>query len=470
MDSLPNEILVEIFLQCLPDRIREPALESEDYTFSPTPEEAPLLLCSVCSLWREIVIHMPALWRSILVTIDPCSGITRPPIDSLHLWFERSGSEPLWLALHDNSYRFSFSLLPANSSLADQVLAIFNLHISRWHILEINLPNTPLSKEFDTLPETAAPLLRRVDLNINEPVDGFPNIGFALSRMLALAPHLQSLTLDHSFNIDFVDTVNVHWESVTHIDLQGGVLSAAALAQLLAACHQLVSIRVEEIGMENSLIPTTFSPLTLDHLRSMYLYTWVELGGLFDKLTLPVLETLEMSFDPSSSHSWSNTRVASLLNNRSTRRLTKVELHDAQILEEDLIVLLRACPLLQELVIQSEIPCRSVQDQILTLLVASMDGASKSEADEMRFSYLTYLCPCLHTIVWINCVYASDGLLSKMVASRRPETESAPLPPYLQAYLGAIDIGFPGRHIHNHQEDREAFRVLREDGLDVRIL
>ncbi|KAJ7685603.1 hypothetical protein DFH06DRAFT_968167, partial [Mycena polygramma] len=48
--TLPHEILAEIFVHCLPDL-------SEDGPFRVAePEEAPLVLCGICRLWRDVAL------------------------------------------------------------------------------------------------------------------------------------------------------------------------------------------------------------------------------------------------------------------------------------------------------------------------------------------------------------------------------------------------------------------------------
>ncbi|KAF9530166.1 hypothetical protein CPB83DRAFT_187174 [Crepidotus variabilis] len=53
-NNLPNEIIAEIFVQCLP-------LKSNH----PNPKDAPLLLTHVCSFWRSLAQVTPRLWSSL---------------------------------------------------------------------------------------------------------------------------------------------------------------------------------------------------------------------------------------------------------------------------------------------------------------------------------------------------------------------------------------------------------------------
>ncbi|KDR79976.1 hypothetical protein GALMADRAFT_62217, partial [Galerina marginata CBS 339.88] len=53
--NIPSEIIIDIFLLCLPD---EPF-------HRPHPQTAPILLTHVCSSWREFASRLPELWTSI---------------------------------------------------------------------------------------------------------------------------------------------------------------------------------------------------------------------------------------------------------------------------------------------------------------------------------------------------------------------------------------------------------------------
>ncbi|KAK6996945.1 F-box domain-containing protein [Favolaschia claudopus] len=85
--TIPSEIISEIFLHFLPPYPQCPPLTGVD---------SPTTLTHICSMWREIALSTPQLWRAITV----------PDIDSgrLHIaeaWLSRAGCHPLSLLLHD---------------------------------------------------------------------------------------------------------------------------------------------------------------------------------------------------------------------------------------------------------------------------------------------------------------------------------------------------------------------------------
>ncbi|KAJ7639452.1 hypothetical protein FB45DRAFT_725271, partial [Roridomyces roridus] len=76
---LPNEIVSEIFIQCLPPYPICPPFRGLS---------SPTCLTHICRKWRDIALTTPQLWRAIPF---PASGDYKTP----QAWLERSGSCPL---------------------------------------------------------------------------------------------------------------------------------------------------------------------------------------------------------------------------------------------------------------------------------------------------------------------------------------------------------------------------------------
>ncbi|KAJ6502200.1 hypothetical protein C8R45DRAFT_1209810 [Mycena sanguinolenta] len=96
MRFVPQDILQEIFISCLPSK--HDALI--DFT------EAPLLLGRICRHWRSVAYSTPILWSSI--HIPPLDEFSTPPDVLLGLerlvaeWLERSTTCPLSVSLLDS--------------------------------------------------------------------------------------------------------------------------------------------------------------------------------------------------------------------------------------------------------------------------------------------------------------------------------------------------------------------------------
>jgi hypothetical protein len=89
INTLPPKVLAETFVLCLPPRVwRPPTLNVR---------EAPMLLCQVCSYWKELVLSLPMLWSSFS---GSCRRYLQVRHDSLiQLWLERSRTHPPFLYL-----------------------------------------------------------------------------------------------------------------------------------------------------------------------------------------------------------------------------------------------------------------------------------------------------------------------------------------------------------------------------------
>ncbi|KAJ6594636.1 hypothetical protein B0H19DRAFT_901465, partial [Mycena capillaripes] len=85
---LPRDIVQEIFLACLPT----------DKNAAMSPQEAPLLLCRICSAWREVALSTPRLWASLHIPLLSILEDERR-MAALVQWFKRSSECPLSLSV-----------------------------------------------------------------------------------------------------------------------------------------------------------------------------------------------------------------------------------------------------------------------------------------------------------------------------------------------------------------------------------
>ena len=86
-NRLPREIIAETFWNCL---------EHERETVWMSRDNAPLLLCRVCSSWRALAMVMPQLWANVGIVLRHPNDVD--PSIWAHItnaWLERSGVLPL---------------------------------------------------------------------------------------------------------------------------------------------------------------------------------------------------------------------------------------------------------------------------------------------------------------------------------------------------------------------------------------
>ncbi|KAF9522211.1 hypothetical protein CPB83DRAFT_864776 [Crepidotus variabilis] len=90
--SLPQELLSEIFLECL-------HCPEDDIHLQPDITIPPLLLCLICSSWRQTALATPRLWTDLVLQLEYVSvrshlggGLLRQKLRVLDLWSSRMGA------------------------------------------------------------------------------------------------------------------------------------------------------------------------------------------------------------------------------------------------------------------------------------------------------------------------------------------------------------------------------------------
>ncbi|KAJ7102749.1 hypothetical protein C8R44DRAFT_887490 [Mycena epipterygia] len=98
---LPFEILLEIFIQCLP---------THQHRFWHIPvagaSYVPMLLLNICNAWTEIALSTPALWASIHISFPTDNGFN----ELVAIWLKCACNHPLCLSLH-NIFNHGFTTL-----------------------------------------------------------------------------------------------------------------------------------------------------------------------------------------------------------------------------------------------------------------------------------------------------------------------------------------------------------------------
>ncbi|KAJ7753656.1 hypothetical protein DFH07DRAFT_960132 [Mycena maculata] len=171
---IPNDVLVEIFVACLP---QSPGILASHFSqppfIRPHRSEAPLLLCSISSNWRTLVLAMPRLWRSL-----DAHTLWSPHL--VKLWLERAAhSRALSISLTPT---LNPSCMPIHMHLPLLLPVLHrcrNLEVLGWFAsrtvqpslstsvpletaaISINLRDTRAAQWFSAL-FTAAPLLSRL--------------------------------------------------------------------------------------------------------------------------------------------------------------------------------------------------------------------------------------------------------------------------------------------------------------------
>jgi len=452
---MPPETVGQVFMLCLPDPIRW-GLQS---SIPPNPLIAPLLLCNICSSWRAVALSMPQLWTSISAISG--TGIrSRPHLNLIQLWLDRSGMCPLSFSVEhsDNAGEDeSIGDEGEGESIAESILDMFIPHFSRWQRIKLVFTTT-FPKSLLQFPENGASLLEGVQLWLSSDL-GSGRIAptLALSHILASSPRLCTFHWMHQFYV--LRSVNLPWWQLTKVNIYSEI-SIHDVLGMLSMSPKLIELSLDNIAGRppDSHFPSRL--ILAPELQSLYIYTDVNLGPLFDELILPALRSITIIHSINVVPAWTQSQLTSLVT-RSKCPLESFILKYTNIPEGDLIAFLQNVPCLTYLDITNK-GKTSITDQLLLLLTARDRGDGQAP----------YLCPNLQSIKLGECCFTStDGILAAMVASRwRRTVEMAELTNASSrvACLRNVWVDFPERS-KIHAVDYKRLNEMRDEGLKIDV-
>ncbi|KAJ7153889.1 hypothetical protein C8R43DRAFT_1001434 [Mycena crocata] len=278
---LPDDIVQEVFLACLP-RHRNAAM---------SPEEAPLLLCRICSVWRALALATPMLWASLHVQI----AFILQREDRMHAvaqWVKRSGGCPLSLSVSGPSPADYPSGLPdpeADEMAPDLLLGTLLQSASRWRDVALNdLP--PVYAE--QLRGAPTPLLQAIQIRDEQDATQWLN--------LITSPIIRKVSLEVVIRLDHGPVLLPLLSSVTHLSIwsnprspweDNGIPANLAL-DILHNLTQLVSLKMKIKPIQLVANQTTHLPfLESFDLRGLHVALPV-FDDLLAQLIMPRLRHL----------------------------------------------------------------------------------------------------------------------------------------------------------------------------------
>lgn len=213
---IPQEILQEIFIHCLP--VHHNAVMSC--------HEAPLLLGRVCSQWRSVAFSTPRLWSSIHIVATEDAPTWGPPswgswsnqnqgsdlnrdiVEAVEAWLSRSGSLPLYITLFQPSYVY------LSPGYGDQLITKLIRFSPRWK--NISLIISPVSyPPLSSLSHEAVPLLESFSFHdcTNNPS---PQLSIQSPFDVFRAPRMRAASV---FHVGIIPE-SIDWSRLTSISLE----------------------------------------------------------------------------------------------------------------------------------------------------------------------------------------------------------------------------------------------------------
>lgn len=288
--KLHPELLSEIFQQC--GEVGPPMV--------PSIKTAPLLLTRVCKHWREVALSNPLLWKSLRIFVGRS---VNSKVELTRMWLQRSGACPLNISF---SAYTNFDARP--------VLDIVNSYSERWQYVDFDMPPA-LYHHLEPVSGTL-PMLQALTVYINQPNDGGDSLAVFRSayRLHTLSINWALYPFLGAFPYNQLTCLSVTCPAI------------ADLGVIAQHCPGLVKWSIICEGLAEQDVSTS-PPIVLERLRclSLYMPNSTDYGAIFDLLTLPALEELQVEDPYYACPPWPLARFVSLLD-RSMCSIKKLAL------------------------------------------------------------------------------------------------------------------------------------------------
>ncbi|KAJ6456492.1 hypothetical protein C8R45DRAFT_880825 [Mycena sanguinolenta] len=430
---LPADIVQEIFIACLPTT-RNAVMSAQ---------EAPLLLCRICSAWRMIALSTPRLWASLHVPFDFIVP-KESRISAVEQWLQRSATCPISLSVCQNDWNQWADVESVFSTVGKDALTRSLCAVAgRWQHVKFHGISFA-----SALGENDSPLLQSFEFIGSTPV---------LNQLEFLrVPSLRTVTLrlqGESLE-SFVHTVPLIWDRLQHLTITSGIgISTANLIVLMGRCPQLISICVTPIiasmPVFGSFPEGSILPFLASFLIPFGLSSPSSLGHLFSHVSMPQLcqfnvQAADCQSDPQ--HSFFLVTLG-----KGSPLVADLTIHLASLTAQSLPETLQSFLCLTKLVVFDADNWTWDKDGFqscdVTLLLTILSHTSA--------------CPMLQELVVHDCT----GLVSKSTLDRfiRQRMECAPLLRRLHISFGR---SWPESHVSSLMSETEIQSHLVQ-GLDI---
>lgn len=364
ISNIPVEILNEIFALAVPDEVLN--ISHDGKHNSPSIRDVPVSISSVCNHWRNTVLAIPSIWSRLFIEIDSETRVIRPPIDTISLWLQRSGTQSLSLSIQDygpaGGSEENGQPIDRVDSQLEALLDVLKVHLSRWTWFELCTPNASV----------------------------LPTSLVQLSVPSLLSVHIMMVECDVATFLPLI-------ANSSHISLQYETSGIDDIRFVLANCPHLTQL---EFTLD--IADAEEQEITHTVLQHVSIYAKDDPADFFDHLKLPSLEYLGITGENLEEPRF----VLDSFISRSRCNILELSLESAGLNEANLISLLQVCPKLEKLTLSEE----TEGDNHLF---------SNCVVERLTLNQRNYLCSHLTYLGVSFCVGSSDGKLGTMVESRK---------------------------------------------------
>ncbi|KIM81140.1 hypothetical protein PILCRDRAFT_8843 [Piloderma croceum F 1598] len=277
MESLPNEILAEIF---------EAGVSISKDQRGTLPIQS--AISGVNRRWRRVAVSTPRLWSTILFHCDTRS--VEYNFNHLHLWIERSAPCALDITIVVQPQSMSES----NVTLAmDQMI----LHVDRWHRLTIKgISRRMIDSVIKSLCTVSAPRLQHFDLSVLEDYGHFARHHKIFTGGATALTSARIVGLCQVCTPPLVGLTALHFGGACRPS--GSIrLTHDEFRDLLTASPSLADLALEalEIWTSPSASASNVHIPSLRTLSLNFAYCEDSFVQIFTLLSTPILETLSLA-------------------------------------------------------------------------------------------------------------------------------------------------------------------------------
>ncbi|TDL26852.1 hypothetical protein BD410DRAFT_782936 [Rickenella mellea] len=457
--SIPDEVLSEIFVHCLPS---SQSNYLKDRPPVPSVQSAPLLLTRVCRRWADVALSTHHLWAGMTFTKKLCDGKYDQIMKAVEEWIGRSGACPL-------SFDFYCGSDSKDEAAINKLAHVIIPHSHRWRSIGGYLPSSVLAQVLSKISD-GVPLLEMLGVSDSE----WPSIGDGIVHMFP------SRTVD----ISFAPRLNKFCSENIHLAFNGAILRNIRTIEIGRSQYDRVTPTLEDVwsclqhcpNLRSLEFFATISSrgnlnlrpdmLQVAALQTFLIYTSADPGPLLDRVTSPALKKFHLSFfgekraGQIAQVPWHN--IDNLLE-RSRPPLQELTLNTYHIgMSEDILLsCLRRMPDIKKLYIcVGSKPI--LTDYFLHMMTIKLEAGHHHSPDRCH-----HLCPRLQNLSVEVGLFTADAMV-EMILSRRvkPSGKNSCRHRTIKR-LSLVCCEFEGR---SFREDDPALRQCIEGGVKISIL
>ncbi|KAI9459759.1 hypothetical protein HD554DRAFT_1609076 [Boletus coccyginus] len=290
---IPPEVLGEVFYHCLP---KTPYI-------TPTGADSPMVLTRVCRHWRAVALSTPRLWSSLSLCLQ--NTVYEAYRRGCGAWLARAKSVPLAVRILND---IDMDMFAADPTLVSSVVHWLRPLIAQSSDLWWHGPTLPTL----FVPDAGADLpLQRLRISSHRDT---PSVHVPGPAKCLRSASLQWL----NYEMHSLDRINLPWDNLVELNMHFALFSSTVFVQLLMRCSHLRTLVAsclctDEVQL-GALRALPLGSITHPWLRRIEIKVIrAGLDAIFNALTLPALEELDVSFCYRERDAWPHAAFVEML-------------------------------------------------------------------------------------------------------------------------------------------------------------